>query len=67
VIKYVPLERMLVETDAPYAAPMPYRGQRNEPAYLKFVIEKIATLKALPSDEVREALSQNAKKFFRIN
>jgi TatD DNase family protein len=67
VIKYVPLERMVVETDAPYAAPMPHRGQRNEPAYLKFIIEKIAALKALPFDEVREALSQNAKKFFRIN
>ena len=50
----VPLERMLVETDAPYLAPVPYRGKRNEPGYTRYVVEKIAELRQLTFEEVAE-------------
>jgi len=59
----VPLDRMLVETDAPYLAPPPYRGKRNEPAYVLHVAEKIAELKGITPPEVARATTDN---FFRI-
>jgi hydrolase, TatD family len=67
VVAGVPLHRILAETDAPYAAPNPYRGKRNEPLYVKFVIEKIAEIKERPLDEVAEAISINVKTLFRID
>src|SRR5262249_51672920 len=48
VARQVPLERMLIETDSPYLAPMPYRGKRNEPSYVRFVAEEIARLRGEP-------------------
>ena len=55
VAKAVPLDRLLIETDCPYLAPHPYRGKRNEPAYVKLVAEEIAALKGLSFEEVAKA------------
>jgi len=62
----VPLENLLLETDAPYLTPEPYRGKRNEPAYVKFAAEKIAELRGIPFEEVADATTQNARKVFGI-
>lgn len=66
VAKAIPLDRLLVETDCPYLAPHPYRGKRNEPAYVKLVAEEIAALKGLSFEEVAGATTENAKRIFRI-
>jgi TatD DNase family protein len=66
VIKYIPLEQILLETDAPYVAPMPYRGQRNEPAFIVKTAEKIAEIKGVTFDEVADITSSTAKKIFKI-
>ena len=65
-IKRIPLDRILVETDAPYVAPAPYRGKRNEPSYIKFVAEKLAEIKGVSFEEVEKQTSANAKKLFSI-
>lgn len=67
VAKEVPLDRLLIETDCPYLTPHPYRGKRNEPAYVKLVAEQIAELKGLTFDEVAAATTENAKRLFAIN
>lgn len=59
----VPLERMLVETDAPYLAPVPFRGKTNQPAYVRYVAEEIARLRGITVDEIAAATSAN---FFRL-
>ncbi len=60
----VPLTSLLVETDAPFLAPMPYRGKRNEPAYTRLVAEKLAELRALPYREIADITTQNALNCF---
>ncbi|NBJ70862.1 TatD family hydrolase [Roseburia sp. 1XD42-34] len=62
----VPLERLLIETDAPFLAPHPYRGKRNEPAYVKLVAEKIATLRGSSLEEIGEITTKNALSLFRL-
>ena len=64
--RLVPLDRVLVETDAPYLTPMPYRGKQNEPAYTRYVVEKIAALKELPIEEVAAATYQNTMELYGI-
>ena len=59
VAKYVPIERILVETDSPYLTPVPYRGKINEPAYVKYVAEQLASLRNLPVDELNNQLQNN--------
>ena len=66
VVKEVPLEKMMVETDSPLLAPVPYRGRRCEPWMEKEVIQKIAEIKEISSKEVEEKTSANARKFFDI-
>lgn len=66
VAKAVPLERLLIETDCPYLAPHPYRGKRNEPAYVKLVAEKIAEIKEISIEELGKITTENAKKLFNI-
>ena len=66
IIKSVPLEKILIETDAPYVAPIPYRGKRNEPKYVQEVAKKIAAIKNLPPKEVEKQTFQNALRFFSI-
>lgn len=67
VIKALPLEAILSETDAPFATPLPYRGTRNEPKYVEEVVKKIAEIRGESYEEVRSATIQNALKLFKIN
>ena len=62
----LPLERLLVETDCPYLPPAPHRGQRNEPALVALVAEKVATLRGLPLAEVAAATTANAQRLFGL-
>lgn len=65
VLPKIPLEKLLVETDAPYLTPHPNRGKRNEPAYTKFVVKKIAELLDMQIDEVENITTRNAKTIFK--
>ncbi len=67
VIKNTPLEKILIETDAPYAAPVPYRGQVNYPFYVKEVALKIAQIKNLKLEEIEEITFKNTLKFFNLS
>jgi TatD DNase family protein len=67
VAQRVPLDRMLIETDAPYLAPVPHRGKRNEPAYVPHVAAEIARLRGLPVAAVAQATSANFFRLFRID
>ncbi len=60
-----PPERILVETDAPFLTPHPYRGQRNEPAFVRFVVDRIAELHNLPIDQIQKMTNENAGRLFR--
>jgi TatD DNase family protein len=66
VVRAVPLDRMHAETDCPYVAPVPYRGQRCEPVHVIEVVKKIAAIKGLAEEEVREQLSANARALYTI-
>ncbi|SOC44706.1 TatD family hydrolase [Ureibacillus acetophenoni] len=63
----IPLEHLLIETDAPYLAPHPYRGKRNEPSFVPLVAEEIARLKGISVEEVGRATSANAIKIFKLS
>lgn len=65
-LQNVPLDRLVLETDAPFLAPQPKRGKRNEPAYLPYVAEKLAEVKGLSIAEVAHLTTENARKLFRI-
>ena len=64
VIADVPMDRIILETDCPFLAPMPMRGRRNEPAYLVHVAEALASLKGLAVDEVKRVTEANARRLF---
>lgn len=66
VAKEIPLEWLLVETDCPYLAPIPYRGKRNEPAYVRQVAEKIAEAKGISFEKVAQQTNENARRLFNI-
>lgn len=66
VVAQMPLDRLLIETDSPYLAPLPYRGKRNEPAYVVKVAEKIAEARSIALEEAAAALTTNSKRVFRI-
>jgi TatD DNase family protein len=66
VAQRVPLERILIETDAPYLAPVPHRGQLNQPAYVKHVAEEIAMLRGINLEEVGRSTTENFKRLFRL-
>lgn len=66
VVRQIPLERIMIETDCPFLAPQAYRGQTNEPAYVVEVAKKIAELKHIPLSDIAEQTTKNAKKFFEI-
>jgi TatD DNase family protein len=66
VVQQIPLEKIMIETDAPYLAPPPHRGERNEPRYVIEVARKLAELHGKSLEEVVEVTSVNAKKFFGI-
>lgn len=64
VVKYCPLDRILIETDCPYLAPVPKRGKRNEPAYALIVAEEVARIKEISVEELAEVTTQNARRLF---
>src|SRR5690606_29221019 len=65
-VKEAPLEKLLLETDAPYLTPVPHRGKRNEPRFTKFLAEKIEEIKNVSYEEVLETTEYNARKLFQI-
>ena len=67
VARSVPLDRILIETDAPYLAPVPYRGKLNQPAYVKHVAEEIAQLRGISLEEVGRATTENFCRLFPVN
>jgi len=66
IVKTVPLDRMLIETDCPYLTPVPHRGKRNEPAHVRCVAEKIAELKAVSVEDIGNMTTRNAQRLFKI-
>jgi len=66
VVKMIPLDKILLETDAPYLSPEPYRGEKNTPQNVRFVAEKIAELKNVGFEEVRQQTTENVKKLFGV-
>jgi TatD DNase family protein len=67
VARSVPMDRLLVETDCPYLAPLPYRGKRNEPAYVRETAAKLAELKGVGVEEIALATSDNFKRLFNLH
>ena len=67
VARRVPLDRLLIETDAPYLAPVPFRGKRNQPAYVPHVAAEIARLRGMPPEEIAQATTANFFRLFRID
>jgi TatD DNase family protein len=67
VVRRMPLDRMLLETDSPYLTPVPHRGKRNEPAFVRLVAETVARIKEIPVNEVAGATSANVRELFRIS
>ena len=66
VAEAIPLEKLLIETDGPYLTPVPYRGKRNEPMFVKYVAEEIARIRNLDLGQVIEATNKNTKELFKI-
>ena len=66
VVKAVPLERLLLETDAPYLSPVPHRGHRNESSYIPLIAQRIADLRGITVDEVAEVTTASARSLFRL-
>ncbi len=66
-IKMIPLDRILTETDAPYVAPDPYRGTRNEPAYVVEVVKRLAEIKGISFAQAAQATTENAQRIFKIS
>ncbi len=67
VVRQVPLDRMMVETDGPYLTPVPHRGERNEPAYVRHVAERIAEIKGISTEQVAAATTATVKSVFGIS
>ncbi len=66
IVKAIPLDKLLIETDAPYLTPEPNRGKRNESAFVVYVAQKISELKGLPIEDIAQAATSNAKMLFGI-
>jgi len=65
-IRITPLDKILSETDSPFAAPVPFRGKRNEPVYVEEVVKKIAAIKHMPVEEVGHKIVLNAQRIFKL-
>lgn len=66
VAREVPIERLLIETDSPYLTPEPYRGRRNEPAYVRYVVDKLAAVRGMEPELIAQATAENAQRLFGI-
>ncbi len=66
VVEAIPVEHLLIETDAPYLTPEPFRGKRNESTYVKYTAQKVAEIKGMPFEEIARITCENALAFFRI-
>ncbi|MDP2812162.1 MAG: TatD family hydrolase [bacterium] len=66
IAKWIPVDKLLIETDCPWLTPVPHRAKRNEPIYVRYVAEKIAEIKGIPVDEVIEISGNNAIKLFNL-
>lgn len=66
VVNKTPMDNIMIETDSPFLAPVPFRGKRNEPKFVKYIAKKIAEIKSIPIDEVISMTSKTAKKFFNL-
>jgi len=64
VLDEIDIKEIVLETDAPYLTPVPFRGKRNEPGYLKYVVERVAEIKKISVEEVAEVTTANAEKIF---
>ena len=67
VVKFAPLDMLMTETDAPFASPNPFRGRRNEPSYVKYVVDAIARIRGDDRENVRQTLAQNAIRVFSLD
>lgn len=67
IVSNIPIENILLETDSPYLTPEPFRGKKNEPFYLSYVIDKISEIKKISIDEVKKIITKNAKEQFDLN
>jgi TatD DNase family protein len=66
ILKWMPEDRILIETDCPYLTPVPYRGKRNEPAYVRYVLERVAEFLARPAEEVGRLTEKNTRRLFGL-
>jgi len=66
MVRKLPLESLLIETDAPFLAPVPFRGKRNEPSFVRYTAQRIAEIKGIPFEKVAEATTNNALRVFRL-
>lgn len=66
IVEYMPLDRIVLETDCPYLAPVPNRGKRNSSLYLPYVVEAVSQIKGVPEEEVIAATTENARRMYRI-
>lgn len=66
IIKYIPIDKILVETDCPYLSPEPNRGKRNDSSNIKYIIKKISEIKNIPEEEIAKKTYENAKKIYKI-
>lgn len=66
-LPHIPLDRLMLETDSPYLAPVPYRGKRNEPSYLPATAAKVAEVLGMPLEDLAAACHANTRRFFRID
>ena len=67
VVKRLPLESLLVETDAPFLAPVPFRGKRNEPSHIRYTAQKVADLKGVSFETIAEVTTKNARRVYRLD
>jgi TatD DNase family protein len=67
IIKAIPLDKILIETDSPYVAPVPFRGKRNEPKFVEYVAEKVAEVKGISIEEIKRVTCENARALFNVN
>ena len=66
VVEELPIEKIMLETDCPYMAPVPFRGKRNEPMYIPYIARKIAEIKNIEVEKIAEITTKNAEKMFKI-